>query len=64
MNVAPQVWVDKLEIRELIERSMRYLDDEAGGRLADLFAEEGTDKEWARALERTSAQTRAQFRVT
>ena len=88
--MAPQVWVDKLEIRELIERSMRYLDDEAGGRLAELFADdgvlqvagtgwvivnrtgvsvgrpgdEGTDKEWARALERMSAQTRAQFRVT
>jgi SnoaL-like domain len=36
-----QRWVDKLEIRELIERSMRYLDDEAGGRLAELFAEDG-----------------------
>ena len=29
-----QRWVDKLEIRELIERSTRYLEDEAGGRLA------------------------------
>ena len=36
-----QPWVDKLEIRELIERSMRYLDDEAGTRLAELFAEDG-----------------------
>jgi len=36
-----QLWVDKLEIRELIERSMRYLDDEAGARLAELFAEDG-----------------------
>jgi hypothetical protein len=34
-------WVDKLEIRELIERCMRYLDDEAGGRIAELFAEDG-----------------------
>jgi uncharacterized protein (TIGR02246 family) len=36
-----QQWVDKLEIRELIERSMRYLDDEAGDRIAELFAEDG-----------------------
>ena len=36
-----QRWIDKLEIRELIERSMRYLDDEAGGRLAELFADDG-----------------------
>jgi hypothetical protein len=144
-----QQWVDRLEIRELIERSMRYLDYEAGARIAELFAEdgvlqvapwcqrsrrraaahwssnpvinvdgenataetdmmvvkrdeagraritllaryrdrlrrgetgwvivnrtgvsiarageEGTDAEWARALERMPAQTRAQFRVT
>ena len=38
MTDIPQHWVDKLVIRELIERSMRYLDDEAGGRLAELFA--------------------------
>lgn len=37
MNVPP-VWLDKLEIRELIERSMRYIDDRASGRLAELFA--------------------------
>jgi hypothetical protein len=36
-----QQWVDKLEIRELIERSMRYLDDEARARIAELFAEDG-----------------------
>lgn len=36
-----QQWVDKLEIRELIERSMRYMDDEAGARAAELFAEDG-----------------------
>ena len=41
MNVTPQVWVDRLEIRELIERSMWYLDDEARGRLAELFADDG-----------------------
>jgi hypothetical protein len=34
-------WIDKLEIRELIERSMRYMDDEAGSRAAELFAEDG-----------------------
>jgi uncharacterized protein (TIGR02246 family) len=34
-------WRDKLEIREVIERSMRYVDDQASGRLADLFAEDG-----------------------
>jgi hypothetical protein len=36
-----QRWVDKLEIRELIERSMRYCDDEAGTQVAELFAEDG-----------------------
>jgi ketosteroid isomerase-like protein len=30
-------WLDKLEIREVIERSMRYVDDQAGERLAELF---------------------------
>jgi hypothetical protein len=30
-------WLDKLAIREVVERSMRYLDDQAGDRLADLF---------------------------
>jgi ketosteroid isomerase-like protein len=33
-------WVDKLEIREVIERSMRYIDDQAGRRLAALFDED------------------------
>jgi uncharacterized protein (TIGR02246 family) len=36
-----QEWIDKLEIRELIERGMRYLDDCDGDRLAELFAEDG-----------------------
>ena len=36
----PSAWVDKLEIREVIERSMRYIDDQAGGRLAALFDED------------------------
>jgi hypothetical protein len=31
------VWVDKLAIREVVERSMRYIDDRAGDRLAELF---------------------------
>jgi hypothetical protein len=34
-------WIDKLEIRDLIERSMRHIDDKAGARLAALFDEEG-----------------------
>jgi hypothetical protein len=34
-------WVDKLEIREVIERSVRYIDDRAGDRLAELFDEDG-----------------------
>ena len=33
----PSAWVDKLEIREVIERSMRHIDDQAGERLAALF---------------------------
>ena len=33
-------WIDKLEIRDLIERSMRYIDDKAGGRFAALFDED------------------------
>jgi hypothetical protein len=36
-----QDWLDKLEIRELIERSVRHIDDGAGDRLARLFAEDG-----------------------
>ena len=34
-------WIDKLEIRDLIERSMRYIDDKAGARFAALFDEGG-----------------------
>src|ERR1700722_2708390 len=30
-------WLDKLAIREVVERSMRYTDDRAGERLAELF---------------------------
>ena len=30
----PAEWLDKLEIREMIERSMRYIDDQAGQQLA------------------------------
>lgn len=33
-------WIDKLEIRDLIERSMRYIDDKAGARFAALFDED------------------------
>jgi uncharacterized protein (TIGR02246 family) len=36
-----QPWIDKLEIRELIERALRYIDDYDGDALAALFAEEG-----------------------
>jgi hypothetical protein len=34
-------WIDKLEIREVIERSMRYTDDQDGECLAALFDEDG-----------------------
>ena len=34
-------WVDKLEIREVIERSVRYIDDGAADRFAELFDEDG-----------------------
>jgi len=34
-------WLDKLSIRELIERAMRYVDDQNGPRLAELFADDG-----------------------
>jgi hypothetical protein len=37
----PHEWVDKLEIREVIERSVRCIDDRAGDRLAELFDEDG-----------------------
>ena len=35
-----QRWIDKLEIRQLIERVMRYMDDDDGERVAELFAED------------------------
>jgi hypothetical protein len=34
-------WVDKLEIRELIETSMRHIDDERGDRFAECFEPDG-----------------------
>jgi ketosteroid isomerase-like protein len=34
-------WIDKLEIRELIETSMRHIDDERGDLFAMLFEEDG-----------------------
>lgn len=37
----PREWLDKLEIRELIERSARHIDDRASDRLAALFDEDG-----------------------
>jgi len=38
---AMREWVDKLAIRELIERGMRYVDDQDGKRLAELFDDDG-----------------------
>jgi len=37
----PHTWVDKLEIREVIERSARCIDDRNGDGLAELFDEDG-----------------------
>lgn len=34
-------WVDKLEIREIIERSVRYIDDQDANAFAELFEEDG-----------------------
>jgi hypothetical protein len=34
-------WIDKLELREIIERSVRYIDDGDGASFADLFEEDG-----------------------
>jgi hypothetical protein len=34
-------WIDKLEIRELIERSVRHIDDQDSAALAALFEEDG-----------------------
>jgi ketosteroid isomerase-like protein len=33
-------WVDKLEIREMIERSVRHIDDQDGAAFAELFEED------------------------
>jgi uncharacterized protein (TIGR02246 family) len=35
------LWVDKLEIRELIERSVRHVDDQDAAAFADLFEDDG-----------------------
>lgn len=35
------VWVDKLEIRELIERSVRHVDDQNAPAFADCFEDDG-----------------------
>jgi len=40
-NAALARWIDKLEIRELIERSVRHIDDQDGAALADLFEADG-----------------------
>ena len=34
-------WIDKLEIREIIERSVRHIDDQDAAALAQLFDEDG-----------------------
>ncbi len=34
-------WVDKLEIREVIERSVRHIDDQDADAFADLFTDDG-----------------------
>ena len=34
-------WIDKLEIRELIERSVRHIDDQDSAALAALFEDDG-----------------------
>jgi ketosteroid isomerase-like protein len=34
-------WIDKLEIREIIERSVRHVDDQDGAAFANLFEEDG-----------------------
>jgi hypothetical protein len=34
-------WIDKLEIREIIERSVRYIDDANAAAFADLFEADG-----------------------
>jgi hypothetical protein len=36
-----RLWIDKLEIRDVIERSVRHIDDGDAAALADLFDEKG-----------------------
>jgi hypothetical protein len=38
---AVERWVDKLEIRELIECSVRHVDDQDAPSFADLFEDDG-----------------------
>jgi len=40
-NTEPNRWVDKLEIREVVERSVRYIDDQDADAFAELFEEDG-----------------------
>ncbi len=40
-DAAVTEWLDKLAIREVIERGMRYIDDRDGTRLAELFDDDG-----------------------
>jgi uncharacterized protein (TIGR02246 family) len=40
-NAALARWIDKLEIRELIERSVRHVDDQDAAAFADLFEDDG-----------------------
>jgi uncharacterized protein (TIGR02246 family) len=40
-NAAIGRWIDKLEIREVIERSVRAIDDQDGNAFAELFEEPG-----------------------
>jgi hypothetical protein len=40
-DAALSQWVDKLEIREIIERSVRYIDDQDANAFAELFEEDG-----------------------
>lgn len=36
-----RAWLDKLEIRDVLERYMRYNDDRAADKIAELFHEDG-----------------------
>lgn len=40
VNERVQIWLDKLEIREVIERYMRFNDDRAAERIVELFHED------------------------